>query len=163
VVHVRRRGGPAPGNRLDLAVKADQAVEAHRLHDTGFTFAEIAERMGVSLTTAWRRCRWYEDWTRPATVGRPIRRIPPQRGTRACPRGRPCIPEVDHPELRNRAPVRCHANRRDGDECGNPPMRGQAVCRMHGGASPQARRAAARRMVAARQRRAIGYRLHQYC
>jgi hypothetical protein len=160
---MRRRGGSTPYVRLDLAVKADQGSEAHQLHTAGFTFAEVADRMGVSLTTAWRRCRWFEDWTTPAESGHPIRRIPPQRGTRACPRGRPCIPEVDHPELQNRAPRRCHATCRDGRGCGNPPMRGQAVCRMHGGASPQARRAAARGVVATRQRQAIGYRLHQYC
>ncbi|MGH4010663.1 MAG: hypothetical protein ACRDTH_21295 [Pseudonocardiaceae bacterium] len=160
---VRRRGGPSPYVRLDLVVKVDQGAEAHRLHSAGFTFAEIADQLGVSVTTAWRRCRWFEDWTRPAESGLPIRRIPPQRGTRACPRGRPCIPEVDHPELSSLAPVRCLATRRDGCGCGNPPMRGQAVCRMHGGASPQARRAAAPRMEAARQRRVIGYQLHQHC
>ncbi|HET9255761.1 MAG TPA: hypothetical protein VFO16_11225 [Pseudonocardiaceae bacterium] len=160
---MRRRGGPTPYLRLNLAVKVGQGAEAHRLHTAGFTFAEVAERLGVSLTTAWRRCRWYEDWTRPATVGLPIRRIPPQRGTRACPRGRPCIPEVDHRELVPRS-QRCWAQRKiDGAGCGNWAMQGQRVCRMHGGASQQARQAAARRVEAVRQRRAIGYRLHQYC
>lgn len=160
---MRRRGGPAPYARLALAVKVEQATVAHRLHAAGHSFAVIAEHMDVSLTTAWRRCHWFEDWTRPATVGQRIRRIPPQRGTRACPRGRPCIPEVDHPELVAR-PSRCMASRKsDGAECGNWAMRGQRTCRMHGGASPQAQRAAARRIEAARQRRAIGRRLHQYC
>ena len=160
---MRRRGGPAPYVRLDLAVKAEQGAEAFRLHSLGLSFGQVAERIGVSTTTAWRRCRWYEDWTRPATIGLPIRRIPPQRGTRACPRGRPCIPDVDHPELRQR-PQRCGARRKsDGADCGNWAMRGQRVCRMHGGASPQARRAAARRVAAARRRRGIGYRLHEHC
>lgn len=158
---MRRRGGPTPYLRLDLTVKVDQGTEAHRLHTASFTFAEIAERLGMSLTTAWRRCRWYEDWTRPATIGLPIRRIPPQRGTRACPRGRPCI-EVDHPEVVIR-PHRCGALRKNGDGCGNWAMRGQRTCRMHGGATVRARRAAAQRVAAAKQRRAIGYSLHELC
>jgi hypothetical protein len=95
----RRRGGPTPRLRLALATKVDQGSRAHQLHQAGLSFAEIGEQPGLSETTAWRRCRWYEDWTLPATVGLPIRRIPPQRGTAACPRGRPCVPEVDHPEL----------------------------------------------------------------
>jgi hypothetical protein len=57
--------------------------------------------------------------------------------------------------LRNPAPVCCLATGRDGAGCGNPPMRGQAGCRMHVESSPQARRAAARRVVA-RQRQALG-------
>lgn len=160
---MRRRSGPTPYLRLDLAIKADQGAEAHRLHEGGLSFAQIGERMGLSLTTAWRRCRWYEDWTVPAESG-PIKRIPPQRGTRACPRGRPCIPEFDHPELRDHRPWRCGARRKsDGTDCRAWAMRGQRVCKVHGGASPQARRAAARRVEAARQRRALGYRLHQHC
>lgn len=159
---MRRRGGPAPHSRLDLAVKVAQAAEAYRLHASGRTFAEVATVMNVSLTTAWRRVKWYEDWTLPATYGLKIRRVPPMRGTRACPRGRPCLGELDHPELRDR-PQHCHARRKDGADCGNWAMRGQGVCRMHGGSSRQARRAAERRLAAGRRRRAIGYELHQHC
>jgi hypothetical protein len=36
----------------------------YRLPTAGFAFAEVAEQLGVSLTTAWRRCRWFEDWSR---------------------------------------------------------------------------------------------------
>jgi uncharacterized protein YjcR len=160
---VRRRGGPGPYLRMSLAVRVAQATEAHRLHETGLGFVEVAERMGCSVTTAWRRARWWEDWTRPATVGRPIRRVPPQRGTRACPRGRPCCPEIDHPEVAAERSRRCWARRSDAQECGNWAMRGQRVCRHHGGGSPQARQAAARREDAARRRRSIGYRLHEHC
>lgn len=160
---MRGRGGPTPYLRLELAIKVEQATRAYRLHIAGLTFEEIGVRMGVSTTTAWRRCHWYEDWTRPAMAGLRIRRIPPQRGTRACPRGRPCIPEVNHPELAIQ-PRWCGAQRKsDGRGCENRAMRGQYVCRMHGGSSPQARQAAARRVAAARERRAIGYALHQHC
>jgi hypothetical protein len=79
-------------------------------------------------------------------------------------RGRPCIPEVDHPEIRADRPQRCCSRRKsDGEDCGSWAMRGQRVCRMHGGASPQARQAAARRVAAAKQRRAVGYSLHKLC
>lgn len=161
---MRRRGGPTPYNRLDLAVKVEQGTTAHRLHQAGLTFAEIAERLGTSLTTAWRRAHWYRDWSMPAEYGLPIRRIPPQRGTAACPRGRPCIPEVDHQEVREQRPRLCWARRKyDGGDCRNWAMRGQNVCRLHGGSSPQARRAAARRVDAARRRRALGFDLHEHC
>lgn len=43
---------------------------------------------------------------------------------------------------------RCTARRSNGEPCGNRPMRGQTVCRKHGGASPQARAAADRRIAA---------------
>lgn len=46
VMTIRGRGGPTPYLTLDLAVKADQGAEAHRLHTAGFTFAEVAERLG---------------------------------------------------------------------------------------------------------------------
>lgn len=31
---------------------------------------------------------------------------------------------------------RCKARGRDGEQCGNPPRKGQLVCRMHGGSTP---------------------------
>lgn len=40
----------------------------------------------------------------------------------------------------------CGARTRSDGVCGHPPMRGQRRCRYHGGASPQALRAAERRM-----------------
>lgn len=159
----RSRGGPTPHLRRPLATKVEQGAEAHRLHQTGLTFAEVSTQLGLSKTTAWRRACWWADWTRPATLGLPIRRIPPQRSTKACPRGRPCIPELDHAELSQPARQRCGARRRDGLPCQSWPMRGQARCRMHGGSSGQAQRAAARRLDAEAERRRIRYQLHTHC
>lgn len=50
---------------------------------------------------------------------------------------------------------RCSARRSDGGPCGNRPMRGQAVCRKHGGASPQAKAAAVRRQVEVEARQVL--------
>jgi hypothetical protein len=41
----------------------------------------------------------------------------------------------------------CKGHKRDGSSCGNKAMKGQLVCRMHGGASPQAKAAAERRLA----------------
>lgn len=43
----------------------------------------------------------------------------------------------------------CGARCRDGSPCGNPPMNAATRCRMHGGASPQAKTAAERRQTEA--------------
>jgi len=42
--------------------------------------------------------------------------------------------------------VSCKATRRDGTPCGAYAIRGGTVCRMHGGAAPQVKEAAARRL-----------------
>ena len=41
----------------------------------------------------------------------------------------------------------CGARRRDGGPCRQPPIRGAATCRLHGGSAPQVRRRAAERVV----------------
>jgi hypothetical protein len=43
----------------------------------------------------------------------------------------------------------CRATRRDGAPCTNPPVKGALVCRMHGGAAPQVKRAARQRLLEA--------------
>lgn len=43
--------------------------------------------------------------------------------------------------------ARCSAHRRDGAPCGQPPMNGQRVCKMHGGKNPKAKAAAAKRVA----------------
>lgn len=50
-------------------------------------------------------------------------------------------------------PDHCTGHRRDGKPCGAWPMGGQTVCRMHGGASPQARNAARQRLEMAEAQR----------
>jgi hypothetical protein len=42
---------------------------------------------------------------------------------------------------------RCTARRTDGNPCGNRPLKGQSVCKFHGGAAPQSKAAAVRRQV----------------
>jgi len=49
---------------------------------------------------------------------------------------------------------RCKARNRQGNQCGQAPAIGQEVCRLHGGASPQALNAARRRLEAAAERMA---------
>jgi len=44
---------------------------------------------------------------------------------------------------------RCNGTNRAGEPCKLPPIKGGTVCRMHGGASPQARAAAAKRVAEA--------------
>lgn len=51
---------------------------------------------------------------------------------------------------------RCAARNRAGNPCKLPPIAGGAVCRMHGGASPQAKAAAARRVAEAEATVAMG-------
>lgn len=47
-------------------------------------------------------------------------------------------------------PVRCKAmSKRSGEQCNNPPMNGQAVCRMHGGATQASRNKAQERILQA--------------
>jgi hypothetical protein len=93
-----RRGGPYPHLRLDSAVKADQGFAVLQLVlGQGKTFSQAGTALGLSTTTAWRRYHWFLDWTLPERWGREASRLPPQRGTRACPRGRPFIAELDGP------------------------------------------------------------------
>lgn len=92
----RRRGGPYPRLRLDLVIKATQGQEVVQLVlGEGRTFRQAGAALGISTTTAWRRYWFALDWTLPGYYGVKARRLPPQRGTRACPRGRPWIEELD--------------------------------------------------------------------
>lgn len=50
----------------------------------------------------------------------------------------------------------CSAHNRAGRPCGQKPMVGQRVCRMHGGKAPQSQAAAEKRVVEAQARRVLG-------
>lgn len=50
---------------------------------------------------------------------------------------------------------KCSGRRSNGERCTKWPMKGQAVCRNHGGASPQAKAAAERRLQSADAERAV--------
>lgn len=93
-----RRGGPYPRLRLDMGTKATEGLAVVELVlGRGLTFRQAAAQLGMSTATAWRRYWWFMDWLLPERWGVRSRRIPPQRGTRACPRGRPWIAELDGP------------------------------------------------------------------
>lgn len=94
------RGGPYPRLRLDLAAKVSQGTAVVRLVLAGHSISSAAALLGLSVTTAWRRYWFVMDWTLPQSYGRPRGPIPPQRGTKACPRGRPYLPTLDERERR---------------------------------------------------------------
>lgn len=50
---------------------------------------------------------------------------------------------------------KCAAHKKNGDPCGNYAITGGRVCRMHGGAAPQVRRAADMRLLEASAYRAL--------
>lgn len=91
----RRRGGPTPYLRLNLVTKVEQGRAVAARVDAGQSIRAAAAQLGMSLTTAWRRYWWFKDWTLPTHYGRPHGPIPPQRGTAACPNGRPWLPTLD--------------------------------------------------------------------
>lgn len=50
---------------------------------------------------------------------------------------------------------KCSGKRSNGEPCGKWPMKGQRVCRTHGGSSPQAKAAAERRIQTAKAEQAV--------
>jgi hypothetical protein len=70
------------------------------------------------------------------------------------------MPEPDNAEFEEHTPDghrRCQrrSKNRDGAQCGGVAMRGQDVCRFHGGASPQARAKAKERLTEEKARKAM--------
>lgn len=53
------------------------------------------------------------------------------------------------------APRKCKAHKRSGKPCGNAPVKGHLVCRMHGASSPQAKARVARDETAAEIRKTM--------
>jgi hypothetical protein len=98
-----RQGGPYPRLRVPAPTKWIQgAAVADLVAVKGLSFRQAAAELDMSATTAWRRYWWVLDSTLPAYYGRPHGPIPPQRGTAACPRGRPYLPTLDDPPKRRR-------------------------------------------------------------
>ncbi|MFG2473536.1 hypothetical protein [Streptomyces fagopyri] len=90
-----RQAGPAPHRRIPYDIKATQGLAVLQLVTAGATIRAAAAQTGLSPTTAWRRMWWLRDWLLPDRYGVRARRLPAQRGTAACPRGRPWIEELD--------------------------------------------------------------------
>lgn len=85
--------GPYARLRSSDTVRIAEAAEAWRLVNVEkLSIRQAADVLGMSVTTTWRRERWYGDWTLgPDMYGLPYGPYPHQRGTRACPNGRPVI------------------------------------------------------------------------
>lgn len=94
MAHVRR-GGPYPHLRIPLDQKVSEGIAVWDVVAAGGSISSAARMLGMSTTTAWRRYHFLADWTLPAQYGRRAGPIPPQRGTRACPNGRPYLPTID--------------------------------------------------------------------
>ena len=83
-----RRGGPYPRLRLPLITKVEQGNAVLKLVRQGHSMRSAGAVLGLSTTTAWRRFWFLMDYY-PYGGRRARMPIPPQRGTRACPRGKP--------------------------------------------------------------------------
>jgi hypothetical protein len=76
------------------------AKAGHRHDGTGLLRPQLPDRgsiLGLSLTTAWRRYWFALDWSNGGAFGEGP--PPHQRGTRACPRGRPHLLPRDSAEV----------------------------------------------------------------
>lgn len=92
-----RRGGPYPYLHVTEFRLIDEGLAVHQVIARGASFAQAGAALGFSKTTAWRRYWWIVDRSLPERWGAKPGPIPPMRGTRACPRGRPWQPTLDGP------------------------------------------------------------------
>ncbi|MFD8739398.1 hypothetical protein ACFV06_31430 [Streptomyces sp. NPDC059618] len=93
-----RQAGPTPHRRVPASTKAAQGLAVLQLVlGEGLSFRAAGKQLGLSKTTSWRRYWFVVDRQLPDLYGVKARRLPPQRGTRLCPRGRPWIEELDGP------------------------------------------------------------------
>ncbi|MFG3235004.1 hypothetical protein ACGFZG_25010 [Streptomyces antibioticus] len=92
-----RQAGPTPYRRVPAITKATQGLAVLELVAAGASIRAAAAATGLSPVTAWRRAWWLRDLMLPELYGVKTRRLPPQRGTARCPKGRPWIEELDGP------------------------------------------------------------------
>ncbi len=90
-----RRGGPYPYLRLNFVTKVEQGRRVAELALAGHSFRSVSAITGWSVTTCWRRYWFWVDFGHAMSRGVSRSTIPPQRGTRACPAGRPWIKALD--------------------------------------------------------------------
>ena len=125
-----------------VVLRAREAAIAVRMVRDGWTIREVADRLGVSPATAWRRYWWGEA----LAVLPDDAPLPTTRGVRPSVRNWHTWSAYRDPELFRLEPrpaVRCRAHRKsDRQRCGAMAVHGGKVCRMHGGLAPQVRRAA---------------------
>lgn len=75
--------------------------------------------------------------------------MPPKKCAGGAAKRAAKTPSSKRPKKEKRAPVSvtCTATKRNGKPCGLPPIKGGTVCHKHGGAAPQVRAAANRRLI----------------
>ncbi|MCW2899689.1 MAG: hypothetical protein JWO67_1954 [Streptosporangiaceae bacterium] len=93
----RSRGAGTPYRRVPFPTKVTQGLAVLEQVTAGASIRQAAAATGLSPTTAWRRLWWLRDWALSDFYGCRNRTLPPQRGTAACPRGRPWIEVLDGP------------------------------------------------------------------
>ena len=113
-----RRAGPEVHRRLNVIQALADGEVALRMYYTGTPWRVVAQHLGVSPSTARRRGLLFRDYKPPV------------------------------PEPRHLVPaMRCTRRRSNGKPCSSWAIRGGWVCWSHGGAAPQVRAAAARRVA----------------
>ncbi len=92
-----RRGGPYPRLRVPADRLHAESLAVWEAVATAGSIRGAAALLGMSATTAWRRYWWLVDFELPERRGVKRGQLPPMRGTRACPRGRPYQQVIDGP------------------------------------------------------------------
>ena len=100
VIGTPASSGPYARLRVNDVIRFREAERAWFLvHGAGMSIRTAASALGLSVTTTWRRERWFNDVTLNAHYGFPAGPPPQQRGTRAVPRGRPIVLPMDSADV----------------------------------------------------------------